>query len=126
MRRWRRLLRRGDAESAPEKASGSGSRRPFVWWGLAVATLALLALDLARDPARQLSAKALLAGIDLYQATLSRAMPGMGVSCRFEPTCSRYAEASIRRHGALVGGWRSVTRLARCGPWTPAGTVDPP
>ena len=87
---------------------------------------ALLAWDLTRSPGRQLTARALIAGIHLYQATLSPWMPRVGVVCRFEPSCSRYAEASIRRHGALSGGWKSLTRLARCGPWTPAGTVDPP
>lgn len=82
--------------------------------------------DVTRRPERQLSARLLVAGIHLYQASLSRLMPAAGVSCRFEPSCSRYGEASIRRHGTVVGGWRTVARLARCGPWTPAGTVDPP
>lgn len=85
-----------------------------------------LGWDLVRPPADQWSARALLAGIDLYQATASRAMPVVGVRCRFEPTCSHYAEASIRERGALMGAARALRRLARCGPWTPAGTVDPP
>jgi putative membrane protein insertion efficiency factor len=88
-----------------------------------LALLLLLALDLARAPENQLSAHALLAGIDLYQATLSGRL---GVRCRFEPSCSHYAEAVIRRDGALIGTLRAVHRLGRCGPWTPAGTYDPP
>jgi hypothetical protein len=88
-----------------------------------LALLLLLALDLSRAPERQLSARALLAGIDLYQATLSGRL---GVRCRFEPSCSHYAEAVIRRDGALIGTLRAVHRLGRCGPWTPAGTYDPP
>ena len=88
-----------------------------------LALLLLLALDLARAPENQLSARALLAGIDLYQATLSGRL---GVRCRFEPSCSHYAEAVIRRDGALIGTLRAVHRLGRCGPWTPAGTYDPP
>lgn len=87
---------------------------------------ALVAWDLSRPPERQASAAALVAGIRLYQAVLSPAVAAAGVRCRFEPTCSRYAEVVIRRHGTLRGGWRSAVRLARCGPWTPAGTVDPP
>lgn len=90
------------------------------------AVLALLAADLVRAPENQLSATVLLAGIDLYQATASRAMPSLGVHCRFRPTCSRYAEAVIRRDGALVGSLRAAWRVARCGPWTPPGTIDPP
>jgi putative component of membrane protein insertase Oxa1/YidC/SpoIIIJ protein YidD len=32
----------------------------------------------------------------------------------------------IRRDGALVGSARAGWRVLRCGPWTPAGTPDPP
>jgi uncharacterized protein len=46
--------------------------------------------------------------------------------CRFSPTCSSYAEVAIREHGAIEGGWLTVKRLLRCGPWTPKGTKDPP
>ncbi len=97
-----------------------------------VTTLVMLALALALvwdvngPPEGQLTARLLIAGIHVYQATLSKAMPTLGVICRFEPTCSHYAEASIRRYGSAKGVWRSLTRLVRCGPWTPAGTEDPP
>ncbi len=101
------------------------SRR--AWVGVALLSLvALLSWDLTRSPQHQITARLLIGGIDLYQATLSRAMPSLGVRCRFEPTCSRYTEVSIRRHGTVRGSWKGLTRLARCGPWTPAGTVDPP
>jgi putative membrane protein insertion efficiency factor len=93
---------------------------------ISLALLSLLALDLSRPPRRQLSARFLVGAIDLYQATLSPRMPALGVRCRFQPTCSHYAEGAIRKYGALRGTWRTVVRLARCGPWTPAGTVDPP
>lgn len=53
-------------------------------------------------------------------------VPGFGIQCRFTPTCSHYADAVVARHGALVGSWLTVKRLARCGPWTPMGTADPP
>ena len=86
----------------------------------------LLAVDLTRAPERQLSAGLLLGGIHLYQATLSPLMPYVGVTCRFEPSCSHYGEASIRRYGTAKGSWRTLARVARCGPWTPVGTVDPP
>lgn len=94
----------------------------------AAALLLALALvwDVTRNPASQVSARLLVAGIDLYQATLSRAMPAAGVVCRFEPSCSHYAEISIRRFGSVRGTWRSLVRLARCGPWTAPGTIDLP
>lgn len=95
-------------------------------WAVAAVVLALLALDLSRPPAAQLSARAELAAIAVYQATLSRLFGAAGVQCRFRPTCSRYAEGAIAEDGALIGTARAVGRVLRCGPWTPAGTVDPP
>lgn len=102
------------------------SKKRRRWIGAAVAAVLILGLDLSRPPAAQVSALVLLAGIDLYQATLSKLMPVAGVKCRFQPTCSHYAEGSIRHHGALVGSGKAAWRLLRCGPWTERGTVDPP
>lgn len=92
---------------------------------LAVVMLAL-AVDTQRAPADQLSARALVAVIDVYQATLSRWYAYIGVRCRFTPTCSHYGEACIERFGAVRGGWMALKRVLRCGPWTPMGTQDPP
>ncbi len=88
--------------------------------------LAVVVIDLCRAPSRQWSAKLLLGGIHMYQHTLSPAFPAAGVPCRFEPSCSRYAEAAIRADGALVGTARAAFRIVRCGPWTARGTVDLP
>jgi putative membrane protein insertion efficiency factor len=94
--------------------------------GILLGLALLLTLDLCRLPQNQLTARFLLGAIHLYQATLSPKMPGLGVHCRFTPTCSHYAEGAIRKSGALVGTARAAWRVLRCGPWTPAGTVDPP
>jgi uncharacterized protein len=102
------------------------SRRRRVALAVLAAVAVLLALDLARPPRRQASARLLVGAIHAYQATLSRAMPRLGVNCRFRPTCSRYAVGAIEKHGALGGTLRAAARIARCGPWTPMGTVDPP
>jgi hypothetical protein len=93
---------------------------------LTAAFVLLLALDLARPAPAQLSARALLAAIHAYQATASPRLAALGVRCRFRPTCSHYAEGAIRRDGALVGSLRAAWRVLRCGPWTKAGTDDPP
>lgn len=47
--------------------------------------------------------------------------PLLPPSCRFHPSCSEYAEEALRRHGALRGGWLSVRRVCRCGPWSRGG-----
>ena len=97
---------------------------------LALALLALMVLlvfaDLQRAPADQLMARAVVGGIHLYQATLSRVYARAGLQCRFSPTCSHYAEACIRQFGLARGGWLATKRILKCGPWTPFGTLDPP
>jgi putative membrane protein insertion efficiency factor len=37
--------------------------------------------------------------------------------CRFEPSCSAYAELAVRRHGAAGGAYLAVRRILRCHPW---------
>jgi putative membrane protein insertion efficiency factor len=61
-----------------------------------------------------------------YQAVLAPAVEAAGIRCRFTPTCSRYGLAVIERDGLAAGGWKMLKRIARCGPWTAAGTSDPP
>jgi putative membrane protein insertion efficiency factor len=50
--------------------------------------------------------------------------PLLGANCRFQPTCSAYAEEALRRHGAFKGGWLAIKRIARCHPWGGSG-YDP-
>lgn len=94
---------------------------------IASVVVALAAIGDARiAPADRPSTRLALAGIHVYQATLSRVYARIGVQCRFTPTCSHYAEVTVREWGAWRGGWLAARRVLRCGPWTPAGTVDPP
>jgi uncharacterized protein len=65
-------------------------------------------------------------GIHAYQRTTAPVAARVGLRCRFAPTCSRYAESTIARDGLIRGGWKSIKRIARCGPWTPQGTRDDP
>jgi putative membrane protein insertion efficiency factor len=62
-----------------------------------------------------------LGAIRLYQLTLSNLVPS---TCRFEPSCSRYAYQAIQRYGLPRGGLMAVRRLGRCHPFHPGG-YDP-
>jgi uncharacterized protein len=99
------------------------SRRTWVAGLACLLVFALLAFDVSRPPDRQVTARAALWSIRQYQAHLSSRLP---TACRFTPTCSHYAAAVISRHGFVLGGWLAVKRVAKCGPWTKKGTVDPP
>jgi putative membrane protein insertion efficiency factor len=67
-----------------------------------------------------------IGGIHFYQRALAPIAARAGIRCRFTPTCSRYAETVIARDGLVPGGWKTMKRIARCGPWTPIGTRDDP
>ena len=66
-----------------------------------------------------------LYAIGEYRAHVSPHLKGV-VQCRFTPTCSAYGQGAIRKYGFYVGTAKTIWRLARCGPWTKLGTVDPP
>ncbi|MEN3043996.1 MAG: membrane protein insertion efficiency factor YidD [Candidatus Hydrothermales bacterium] len=46
-------------------------------------------------------------------------------SCRFYPTCSYYAEMSIRDYGVLKGLILSAFRIFRCNPFSRGGINYP-
>lgn len=50
--------------------------------------------------------------------------PLIGANCRYQPTCSAYAEEALRTHGAFKGGWLALQRIGRCHPWGGSG-YDP-
>lgn len=113
------------AEPSGAVPSAVISRQRRGWW-IAIALLAAwISYDLIVPPSRALDAGAAVAAINQYRAHVSPHLRGV-VVCRFDPTCSLYGRESIARHGLLVGGFRTVVRLARCGPWTPLHTYDPP
>lgn len=56
-----------------------------------------------------------------YRLLLS---PWLGSACRFEPTCSAYSIQALEQHGAAIGSYLTLSRLARCHPWCHGGN-DP-
>lgn len=67
--------------------------------------------------------------IELYQKTLS---PDHGVLkvlfpfgvCRYNPTCSEYALAGVRKFGLVKGLFLGMKRVVRCHPFAKGGN-DP-
>lgn len=45
-------------------------------------------------------------------------------SCRFYPTCSKYAIEAIEKYGVLKGGFMAIKRILRCNPFSKGG-YDP-
>ena len=79
------------------------------------------------SPANSLPARAMIAFIRVYQAFISPVLRALfGPSCRFEPSCSKYAVACIQGHGAMRGGLLSIVRLCKCHPFHKGGIDLPP
>jgi uncharacterized protein len=60
----------------------------------------------------------LIYAVKAYRLMLS---PWLGSACRFEPTCSVYSIGALETHGAAVGSYLTLKRLARCQPWCEDG-----
>lgn len=56
-----------------------------------------------------------------YRLLLS---PWLGSACRFKPSCSAYGIQALEQHGAAIGSYLTLSRLARCHPWCQGGN-DP-
>jgi len=69
----------------------------------------------------RLLARPLLGLVHAYRYAIS---PLIGANCRFQPTCSEYAEEALKIHGAFRGGWLALKRIGRCHPWGGSG-YDP-
>ncbi len=67
------------------------------------------------------AARAAMGVVRAYQLLLSPLFAG---SCRYEPSCSRYAMAALHQHGLIKGTWLAIRRLARCHPLGGSG-LDP-
>ena len=63
----------------------------------------------------------LLAAIAFYRRRIS---PHTPAACRFQPSCSQYAQTAIERYGAGKGGRMALWRILRCNPFCKGG-YDP-
>jgi putative membrane protein insertion efficiency factor len=81
-------------------------------------------VSLAASPEKRPAGPAawvLLGLIRFYRSAIS---PWLPPSCRFEPSCSRYALGAIERYGAPRGAWLGLRRILRCHPFARGG-YDP-
>ena len=75
-----------------------------------------------RGEKRSIAVRGALLALKFYKANLSILFAG---SCRFEPTCSRYAYEAIERFGVARGIWLGTKRLLRCHPLSRKFGYDP-
>ena len=68
-----------------------------------------------------MSKRVLIALIRIYRNYISPLFPP---SCRFQPTCSRYALEAVQRFGVVKGSWLAIKRILRCHPFN-SGGYDP-
>jgi putative membrane protein insertion efficiency factor len=67
------------------------------------------------------------AAFAIYRVILSPILHSTGLSnCRFQPTCSEYAQVAIARFGPIRGGWLTLRRIARCHPFSKGGLDQVP
>lgn len=60
----------------------------------------------------------------LFRAYRVAIAPAIGNVCRYEPTCSHYAEEALERFGLVRGLFLTLWRLLRCHPFARGG-LDP-
>ena len=72
----------------------------------------------ASVPARGILVRWAIAVVQAYRQMISPLRPP---ACRFMPTCSQYAVEALEEYGLLRGGWLSMVRLGKCGPWHRGG-----
>lgn len=66
--------------------------------------------------------QALILLVRAYQLLIA---PALRPSCRFEPSCSRYAVETLSKDGLVKGLAKTTWRLCRCHPFGKGG-YDPP
>jgi putative membrane protein insertion efficiency factor len=60
----------------------------------------------------------------LFRAYRLAIAPLLGPACRYEPSCSHYAEEAIERWGLVHGVFLAAWRILRCHPFA-CGGLDP-
>jgi hypothetical protein len=99
-------------------------KRPGTYLTLLAVAMALALADTYRPPSRQLTARAYVAAVVLYQR-VGRPILGNAVQCRYQPTCSSYSIEAVQEFGFRRGVVLTAERLWRCRSSVTLGTADP-
>ena len=67
---------------------------------------------------RKLLIAPFLALIYIYRNFISPFTPS---SCRYQPTCSSYAQEALKKHGIIKGSYLATKRILSCHPWGGCG-----
>jgi putative membrane protein insertion efficiency factor len=109
----------------PRPVDAARKSRAFAAGAVLCELAGFAAGDALRPADSQVSAKAGVAVIDAWRATVGSVLARSGiVKCRFEPSCSAYGREAIARYGSPRGFLLTAQRLVRCQPFHPGG-VDP-
>lgn len=73
---------------------------------------------------KQVNSALVWLGIKLIHGYRYLLSPWVGNQCRFYPSCSRYAEEALIKHGFAIGVYLTLKRLIKCSPWHKGG-LDP-
>lgn len=46
--------------------------------------------------------------------TLLHSLFGFSSHCKHTPSCSRYTEAQIKKHGTIIGSYKGLIRISTC------------
>lgn len=68
--------------------------------------------------------KILIFLLENYQKYISPIFKGIGVNCKYYPSCSEYMKQAIEKYGSLKGIYLGIKRLLRCHPFSKGG-YDP-
>lgn|SRR6185437_11113637 len=99
-------------------------RKPHLYLGIFVLSMALVGLDATRPPQRQISVALFARSVDLYHEYV-HPLTERYIRCRYRPTCSRYSVEAVRKYGIAKGMVLALRRISSCRRSVPMGTVDP-
>ena len=99
-------------------------KRPETYLATLFLLFVLGLLDSYRKPADQVTVRAYVGIVHLYQVVGRPLLKGH-IQCRYQPTCSDYSIEAVKTHGIRRGLLLTVKRINSCQTSVPPGTPDP-